>query len=112
VATDYVEYMMGHKISTYHDVQMKGIEFLRGIYAASGLSVKPKTRIIRIEALKEMVRAFGLDPEKVLVKEALAEPHRTVIDPYADWGDFELQTLTSTLKEALKQEVLAGARAT
>jgi site-specific recombinase XerD len=27
--TDYIEYMMGHTISTYHDIQMKGVEFLR-----------------------------------------------------------------------------------
>jgi hypothetical protein len=52
VDRDYIEYMMGHTISTYHDIQMKGIEFLRGIYIASGLSIKPKTRISKIDALK------------------------------------------------------------
>jgi hypothetical protein len=36
VQTDYIEYMMGHIISTYNDIQMKGMEFLRGVYAASG----------------------------------------------------------------------------
>ncbi|MEM3880349.1 MAG: site-specific integrase [Candidatus Bathyarchaeia archaeon] len=41
--TDYIEYMMGHTISTYHDIQMKGIEYLRGIYSAAALSIKPKT---------------------------------------------------------------------
>jgi intergrase/recombinase len=25
VQTDYIEHMMGHTISTYHDIQMKGI---------------------------------------------------------------------------------------
>jgi hypothetical protein len=44
VQTDYIEYMMGHTISTYHDIQMKGIEFLRGIYTASGLGIKPKNK--------------------------------------------------------------------
>ncbi len=44
VPADYIEYMMGHTISTYHDVQMKGVEFLRNIYAASGLSIKPNVR--------------------------------------------------------------------
>ena len=38
VDRDYIEYMMGHTISTYHDIKMKGIEYLRGIYLASGLS--------------------------------------------------------------------------
>jgi hypothetical protein len=49
VQTDYIEYMMGHTISTYHDVQMKGIEFLRGVYAALGLCIEPKTKPSRIE---------------------------------------------------------------
>jgi len=57
VQTDYIEYMMEHTISTYHDIQMTGIEYLRGIYAASGLSIKPKTRLSKIDALKEIIRA-------------------------------------------------------
>ncbi|MEM3051302.1 MAG: hypothetical protein QXJ40_04360 [Candidatus Bathyarchaeia archaeon] len=36
---DYIEYMMGHTISTYHEIQMNGIEFPRGIYISSGLSI-------------------------------------------------------------------------
>lgn len=31
VQPDYVDYMMGHTLDTYHDIQMKGIEFLRNI---------------------------------------------------------------------------------
>jgi len=54
VDRDYIEHMMGHTISTYHDIKMKGLEFLRGIYMASGLSIKPKTRINKIDALKEI----------------------------------------------------------
>ena len=57
VQTDYIEYMMGHTISTYHDIQMKGVEFLRGIYMASAFSIKPKTRVSKIDALKEIIRA-------------------------------------------------------
>ena len=38
VQTDYIEYMMGHTISTYHDISMKGIEYLRGVYKVSGLT--------------------------------------------------------------------------
>jgi len=37
VQPDYVDYMMGYTIDTYHDVQSKGIEFLRGIYAVANL---------------------------------------------------------------------------
>jgi len=48
VQRDYIEYMMGHTISTYHNIRMKSIDFLRGIYVASGLSVEPKTNPHRI----------------------------------------------------------------
>ena len=71
VQADYIEYMREHTISTYHDIKMKGIEFLRGIYASSGLSIKPKTKLQRTEILKEIDRALGLNPEDILTKEAL-----------------------------------------
>jgi alcohol dehydrogenase YqhD (iron-dependent ADH family) len=35
VQTDYIKHMMGHTISTYHDIQMKGIDFLRGVYTTT-----------------------------------------------------------------------------
>jgi len=105
VNTDYIEYMMGHKISSYHDVQMKGIEFLRNIYAASGLSIKPKTRVSKIEALKEIIRAWGMNPEEILTKETLAEPHRTYVTPMEREED-QIKTLALALKETIKRELL------
>jgi len=48
---------MGHKIDRYHDIEMKGVEFLRNSYISSGLSIRPKTRLSKIEALKETIRA-------------------------------------------------------
>lgn len=96
VPVEYVEFMMGHKTSTYLDVKMKGVEFLRGLYAASGISIRPKTQISKIEMLKEMVRIFGYDPEKVLVREALQEPHRTVIGSEGVEG-----ALRKVIKEAI-----------
>jgi hypothetical protein len=80
VQPDYIDYMMGHTINTYHDIQMKGTEFLRNIYASSGLSIRPKTKVSKIEAVKEIIRAWGLDPDKILTREALTEPHRTIIN--------------------------------
>jgi integrase len=103
VQTDYIEYMMGHTISTYHDIQMKGIEYLRGVYAASGLCIKPKTKPSRIETLKEMVRALGLNPEEILTKEALSMPHRTTVTAGKDEG--QMETLLKALKQKLKQEL-------
>lgn len=37
---------------------MKGIEFLRASYISLGLSIKPKTRLNKLEALKELIRAW------------------------------------------------------
>jgi len=103
--TDYIEYMMGHTISTYHDIQMKGIEYLRGIYAASGLSIKPKTRISKIDALKEIIRAWGLNPEEILTRDALTKPNATVI------GREQLeQNQLHQLSVALKQQLLKEMR--
>jgi len=101
VNSDYVQYMMGHKISTYHDIQMKGIEFLRNIYTAADLSVRPKTRISKLEQLKELTRVLGFDPNKILVKDALIEPHRATIEP-----DQQIETLRKAVKEMLRKELL------
>ena len=73
--------MMGHTISTYNDIKMKGIEFLRNLYAQTGLSIKPKTRTSKIEQLKLIIEAWGMNPEEILTRKALASPHRTLVDP-------------------------------
>jgi hypothetical protein len=93
--------MMGHTISTYHDIRMKGIEFLRGVYVASGLSIRPKTRVSKIDALKEIIRAWGLNPDEVLTREALSQPHRTVVDQ----SQLEQSQLTQ-LATALRHQML------
>ena len=104
VERDYIEYMMGYTISTYHDIRMKGIEFLRGIYTASGLSIKPKTRISKIDALKEIIHAWGMDPEEILTKKALAEPHRTFISQ-REQEQTAIQELRYLLKRAIIKEL-------
>jgi len=105
VPPDYIEYMMGHRVPTYHDIRMKGVEFLRNIYAAAGLSIRPRTHLSRIEMLKEIIRAWGLDPERILVKEALTEPHRTVIAT-AMREEQEIKALSRALREMLRREFL------
>jgi len=96
--------MMGHTISTYHDIQMKGVEFLRGIYVASGFSIRPKTRTSKIDALKEIIRAWGLNPEEILTRQALSEPHRTVIDRRQLEED-QIHQLSIALKQQLIKEI-------
>jgi len=104
VDRDYIEYMMGHTISTYHDIKMKGIEYLRGIYLASGLSIRPKTRISKIDALKEIIRAWGLNPDEILTREAMTQPHRTVIDQ-SRLENHQLAQLTTALRQQMLKEI-------
>lgn len=106
VPSEYVEYMMGHKISTYHDVKMRGVEFLRNVYKASNLSIGTRTKMSRSTMLKEIMSAWGYDPEKVLVKEVLAEPHRTVCAEPSEIRDNEARLLSNALKEMLRKELL------
>jgi integrase len=105
VDRDYIEYMMGHMVSTYHDIQMKGVEFLRNMYATAGLSIRPKTRVSKIEALKEIVRAWGMNPEEILTRKALSMRAATYIAP-AQREEQEIRELRQALKEMLRKELL------
>lgn len=97
VHRDYIDYFMGHVTPTYNSIKSKGIEFLRRIYISSGLSIKPKTQVTRMEILKEMVRSLGYDPERILVKETFTQPHRTVADNES--------VLRNVIREVLKNSV-------
>jgi integrase len=101
VDRDYVEYMMGHKIDRYHDIQMKGTEFLRNIYMASGLSIRPKTHLSKIESLKEIIRAWGMNPDQILTQQALTMPHATIVTE-----ESQVTELSRALKEMMKKELL------
>lgn len=81
VDRDYIEYMIGHKISSYFDIKMRGIEYLRGIYLSSGISIRPQSEENKIDALKQIIRFWGLNPEKILTREALGQSHTTAIEP-------------------------------
>jgi type I restriction-modification system DNA methylase subunit/site-specific recombinase XerD len=103
VQSDYVDYMMGHTVDTYHDIQSLGVEKLRNVYAAAGLSIKPKTKVSKIDALKEIIRAWGMNPEQVLAREALSQGATVHINPQ-DRENYHLQVLRQTLKELIRQE--------
>jgi integrase len=98
--TDYIEYMMRHSVSIYNDIRMKGVEYLRNLYASSGLSMRPKTKLTKIDQLKAVIRAWGLDPNEILSKEALSRPHRTVVDAEQS----QIQALNEALKQAIIKE--------
>jgi hypothetical protein len=101
IPTDYIDYMMGHKVSTYNDIRMKGVEFLQGLYASSGLSIRPKTKLSKVDQLKTIIEAWGMDPNKILSREALAMPHRTVMDPKRK----QIEGLNQALKQAIIMEL-------
>jgi hypothetical protein len=103
VQPDYVDYMMGHTVDTYDDIQSLGVDKLRNIYAIAGLSIRTKTHVNKVEALKEMIRALGMNPEQYLSREALAEgaiTHRS----QEDFENQQLAVLRSQLKQLLRQE--------
>jgi len=105
VQPDYVDYMMGHTVDTYHDIQMKGVEFLRNVYASSGLSIKPKTKVSKIEALKEIIRAWGMNPEQMLTREALSQGATAYTSP-EDLENHQLTALSNALKQMIRQEAV------
>ena len=105
VQPDYVDYMMGHVVDTYHDVEMKGFAFLRNVYSASELSIRPQTKANKMEIIKEIIRTMGLNPEQVLTREALTQPARTYID-FEDRQDKELTILSNTLREIIRQDAV------
>jgi site-specific recombinase XerD len=103
VQSDYVDYMMGHTVDTYNDIQSLGIGKLRNIYAASGLSIRQKTQVSKVEALKEIIRAWGMNPEQILTRDALSEGATTYRDP-EDFENHQLAILSNQLKQLIRQE--------
>jgi site-specific recombinase XerD len=99
---DYVDYMMGHTIDTYHDIQSIGVDKLRNVYAAAGLSIRPKTQVSKVEALKEIIRAWGMNPEQVLARDALAEG-ATSYKNQEDLETHQLSILANQIKELVQQ---------
>lgn len=108
INADYIEYMMGHVTDRYNDIESVGMEYLRGLYWNSGLSIRPKTKLNKIETLKGVSLALGLDPNEVLSREAMVKPHRTIIDPtQRQESDFRIlsKTIRKTLIDELKNSI-------
>jgi hypothetical protein len=103
VQPDYVDYMMGHSVDIYHDIQIIGIDKLRNVYASSGLCIKPKVQISKVEALKEIIRAWGMNPEQMLTRDALAEGAISYICP-KDLQKHQLKLLSQQLKQLIDKE--------
>jgi hypothetical protein len=105
VQESYVDFMMGHKVDTYHDIESKGTEFLRGIYAAANLSIRPRTQLSQREMAMKMLEAMGVKPEELLTKEAQSYPRRAYSSTLN--GDRkELEILTMALRDAITARVV------
>ena len=103
IESEIVEYMMGHTISTYADLQSLGIETLRNMYAAANLAIRPKTKLNRIDQLKEIIRAWGENPEEILSKEAYVRSNIT--ETTDDRQCHQLSILAEELKGIIRREV-------
>ena len=105
IDTEIIEYMMGHTINVYEDVQSLGIETLRNMYTSAGLVIRPKTKANRIEQLKEIIRAWGDNPEEILSKDALLRGNITETQDQNQ--NRQLSLLAEQLKQLIKEEVSA-----
>jgi hypothetical protein len=94
---------MGHTINTYEDVQSLGIETLRNMYRSAGLAIRPKTQVSRIDQLKEIIRAWGENPEELLTRDALLRGNIT--ETSEQTHNHQLSILSEQLKELIKKEV-------
>jgi hypothetical protein len=99
---EIIEYMMGHTISAYEDVQSLDIETLRNLYASAGLAIRPKTQINRIEQLKEIIRAWGQNPEEILSRDALVRGNIT--ETRDQTQNHQLSILAENLKQIIRKE--------
>ena len=102
IDSEIIEYMMGHTVSTYEDVQSLGIETLRNLYATAGLAIRPKTQTNRIDQLKEIIRAWGGNPEEILSKDALLRGNITEAQDQTQ--NHQLSILAENLKQIIRKE--------
>jgi hypothetical protein len=100
---EIIKYMMGKTIDTYADVQSLGIEVLRNMYSAANLVIRPKTQANRIDQLKEIIRAWGENPEELLSKDALIRGNQSQTADQTQ--SHQLSILAEELKQIIRREV-------
>ena len=103
VQPDYVDYLMGHAVDNYHDIQSIGIDALRNVYVSTGLAIRTKTQVSKVEALKEIIRAWGMNPEQYLTRDAIAEGATTKRNQN-ELENHQLTILSQQLKELIRRK--------
>ncbi len=104
VGHPYGVFWLGHKGDTYHDIQSKRLEYLRNIYAQANPAITPQPNFTPREVLEKMVRSIGIDPGRVLNREALAEPHRIHATPL-EREEEEIRLLTRSFTAYVIEQV-------
>lgn len=105
IQPDYVDYMIGHRVGTYHDVSSKP-EKLRRSYATANLTLTSKPEMSKLDMLKTFARSLGIDPEKAIWEDMLVSSHRVEVAAETE-EERRAALLSSAIKEALKRELLA-----
>jgi site-specific recombinase XerD len=106
IQSDYVDYMMGHTVDTYHDMQSKGIEFLRSLYANAGLCIQPKTSITPRDQLRTIARGFGLSPAEAARLLTSSEPHR-IYASQQEREEHDIRVLCDAITERITERIFA-----
>ena len=96
---------MGHTISTYNDIQMKGIEFLRGKYSATELRIRQKEKAEIYDFIEDILRSKGYGIDKELLRRAIVKPHRTVCSP-TNYEEERRTAIRDKFMEMLRKEFL------
>jgi len=105
IPTDYIEYMMGHSISTYNDIRMKGVDFLQNKYAMTELSIRQKEKADIYDFVEDILRSKGYGIDKELLRRAIAKPHRTVCSP-VNYEEERRTAIRDGFMEMLRKELL------
>ncbi len=70
------------------------------------MNIRQRPAISKIDQLKVFAQGLGLNPDQIIMSGALAEPHRAIVTP-GDLEAWQVQTLSSALKETLKNEIIS-----
>ena len=74
-----------------------------GDLASAGLAIRSKTRLNRVDQLKEIIRAWGENPEELLTKDALSRGN--ISETSEENQNHSLTFLAEQLKQLIKKEV-------